>query len=90
MNDEIKAIDEKVKAGSEFVPNLHKALAETIIGQKQILDRLIIALLCNGHVLIEGLPGLWERPDQDPEPKKRRIYIQKRPYLCQLDSRRRN
>ena len=58
MNDEIKAIDEKVKAGSEFVPNLHKALAETIIGQKQILDRLIIALLCNGHVLIEGLPGL--------------------------------
>ncbi len=58
MDQGIKVIDEKVKAKSEFVPNLQKALAETIIGQKEIIDRLIIALLCNGHVLVEGLPGL--------------------------------
>ncbi|MBU1026289.1 MAG: MoxR family ATPase [Candidatus Margulisbacteria bacterium] len=58
MDQEIKVIDEKVKSKSEFVPNLQKALSETIIGQKEIIDRLIIALLCNGHVLVEGLPGL--------------------------------
>ncbi|PIS28495.1 ATPase [Candidatus Saganbacteria bacterium CG08_land_8_20_14_0_20_45_16] len=58
MNEEIKAIDEKVKTASGFVTKLERALAETVVGQKTIIDKLIIALLCNGHVLIEGLPGL--------------------------------
>ncbi|HVN67161.1 MAG TPA: AAA family ATPase [Candidatus Sulfotelmatobacter sp.] len=58
MNEEIRIIDEKVKVKSEFVERINKALAGTIVGQKPIIDRAIIALLCNGHVLIEGVPGL--------------------------------
>lgn len=58
MNEEIKIIDEKVKAKSEFVERINKTMASTIIGQKSIIDRLLIAMLCNGHVLIEGVPGL--------------------------------
>ena len=58
MNEEIKVIDEKVKAKSEFVEKIGQALAGTIIGQKGIIDRLIVAMLCNGHVMVEGVPGL--------------------------------
>jgi len=58
MDQEIKLIDEKVKAKSEFVERINKAMAGTIIGQKNIIDRLLIAMLCNGHVLVEGVPGL--------------------------------
>jgi len=58
MNDEIKIIDDKVKGKSEFVESINRSMAETIVGQKYIIDRLIIALLCNGNVLLEGVPGL--------------------------------
>jgi len=58
MDKEIQVIDEKVKAKSEFVERINNAMAGTIIGQKEIIDRLLIAMLCNGHVLVEGVPGL--------------------------------
>ncbi len=58
MNEEIKAIDEMVKARSEFVEKLNQSINKTIIGQKHIIDRIFIAMLCNGHVMIEGVPGL--------------------------------
>ncbi|KAF0132998.1 MAG: MoxR-like ATPase [Candidatus Saganbacteria bacterium] len=58
MNEEIKAIDEKVKAKSEFIEKINKAISGTIVGQKYIIDRALIALFCNGHVMIEGVPGL--------------------------------
>lgn len=40
---------------------LRQSLAHTIVGQTALLDRLVIALLCGGHVLLEGLPGLAKR-----------------------------
>jgi len=58
VDNEIKLIDEKVKAKSEFIERINKTMAYTIIGQKNIIDRLLIAMLCNGHVLVEGVPGL--------------------------------
>jgi len=58
VDNEIKLIDEKVKAKSEFIERINKTMAGTIIGQKNIIDRLLIAMLCNGHVLVEGVPGL--------------------------------
>lgn len=58
MDKEIKIIDEKVKAKSEFVERILKTVASVIIGQRNIIDRLLIAMLCNGHVLVEGVPGL--------------------------------
>ncbi len=58
MDSEVKLIDEKVKAKSEFIEKINKTMASTIIGQKNIIDRLLVAMLCNGHVLVEGVPGL--------------------------------
>jgi len=58
MDEKIKLIDEKIKSKSEFVERISKTISSVIIGQKQIIDRLIMALLANGHALIEGVPGL--------------------------------
>jgi MoxR-like ATPase len=58
MDKEIKAINDKVKKSSEFVDGLTAEMAKTIIGQKYLVDRLLIGLLASGHILIEGVPGL--------------------------------
>jgi len=54
----ITAINEKVKEESVFVSALRGELEKVIIGQRYLLDRLIIGLLANGHMLLEGVPGL--------------------------------
>ena len=66
MDNEVKLIDEKVKAKSEFIETINKAMAGTIIGQKNIIDRLLVAMLCNGHVLLEGNVGVGKTADVDP------------------------
>ena len=58
MNPEISAINEKVKDSSQFVDRLAAEVANTIVGQKYMVERLLIALLGNGHALLEGVPGL--------------------------------
>ena len=55
---DIKKINEKVKEASLFVQQLNAELAKVIVGQKYLIDRLLITLLANGHILIEGVPGL--------------------------------
>ncbi len=52
------AIDEKVKAGSAFVYRLREEIGKVIVGQRYVVDRLLVGLLSNGHILIEGVPGL--------------------------------
>ena len=44
------------------IGDLRAALANTIVGQQRLLDRLLVGLLAGGHVLVEGLPGLRRRP----------------------------
>jgi len=58
MNEEIKAINEKVKQESEFVEKITNQITRVIVGQKYMIERLLIGLLCNGHILLEGVPGL--------------------------------
>jgi MoxR-like ATPase len=58
MDYQIQAINEQVERESRFVPELQKAVARVIVGQRYLIDRLMIGLLCDGHVLIEGVPGL--------------------------------
>jgi len=55
---DIKAINEKVKESGLFVQQLNAELSKVIVGQRYVMDRLLIALLANGHILIEGVPGL--------------------------------
>ncbi|MGF1573160.1 MAG: AAA family ATPase [Sumerlaeia bacterium] len=49
---------DRIIEASAFVDDLTHEISKVIVGQNKIIDRLIIALLCNGHVLLEGLPGL--------------------------------
>jgi MoxR-like ATPase len=58
MDYEVQAINEQVERESSFVPELQKAVQRVIVGQRYLIDRLLIGLLCDGHVLIEGVPGL--------------------------------
>lgn len=58
MSTGITAINEEVQQASAFVQPLFSELNKTIVGQKYLLERLCIGLLANGHVLLEGVPGL--------------------------------
>ena len=58
MNTGIAAINAEVQRASAFVPALTNELGKIIVGQKYLVERLIIGLLANGHVLLEGVPGL--------------------------------
>lgn len=58
MDAGIEKINARVKEESRFVADLRAGMAKVIVGQKLLIDRLIISLLANGHVLLEGVPGL--------------------------------
>ncbi len=55
---DIRAINEKVEKESAFIDLLMMEVNKSIIGQKNMLERLLIGLLGNGHILLEGVPGL--------------------------------
>jgi MoxR-like ATPase len=55
---DIKTINEMIKRESEFVDTLTSEVGKIIVGQKAMVDRLLIGLLCQGHILLEGVPGL--------------------------------
>ncbi len=54
----VEVINEKVKKESAFIPKLMAEMEKVIVGQKYLLERLLVGLLANGHILIEGVPGL--------------------------------
>ncbi|MEW6088206.1 MAG: MoxR family ATPase [bacterium] len=58
MNNDIRLINEKIKEESIFIQSLISEIGKVIVGQKYLVERLIIGLLGNGHILIEGVPGL--------------------------------
>ncbi|MCP4405120.1 MAG: MoxR family ATPase [bacterium] len=58
MYQDIRVINEMVQAESSFVENLKTEIAKVIVGQDYMVDRLLIGLLSNGHILLEGVPGL--------------------------------
>ncbi|MFZ1083179.1 MAG: MoxR family ATPase [Candidatus Kryptoniota bacterium] len=55
---DIAALNEKIKQESAFVDLLMSEIGKVIVGQKAMIEKLIIGLLSNGHVLLEGVPGL--------------------------------
>jgi len=57
-NQDITLINEKVKKESGFVEGVLLEMQKVIVGQKYLLERLMVGLLANGHVLLEGVPGL--------------------------------
>jgi MoxR-like ATPase len=58
MNTGLTAINEAVKESSAFVHPLFSEISKVVIGQSYLVERLAVGLLANGHVLLEGVPGL--------------------------------
>ncbi|MDZ7264282.1 MAG: MoxR family ATPase [candidate division KSB1 bacterium] len=58
MNVDIQALNEKIKKESAFVDKITTEVGRVIVGQKYMVERLLIGLLCNGHIHLEGVPGL--------------------------------
>ncbi|MCF7837494.1 MAG: MoxR family ATPase [Candidatus Marinimicrobia bacterium] len=58
MSDGIGALNERVQAAGAFLPDLRREIERVIVGQHYMVERLLLGLLSNGHVLLEGVPGL--------------------------------
>ena len=58
MSSGITAINDEVQRASAFVRPLLAEISKVVVGQNYLVERLIIGLLANGHVLLEGVPGL--------------------------------
>lgn len=56
--DDIRQLNERIVHSSQFTDKLKSEIGHVIVGQQHMLDRLLIGLLSNGHVLLEGVPGL--------------------------------
>jgi MoxR-like ATPase len=56
--EDIRLLNEKIQHASLFTETIRNALSKVIIGQHEMINRLLIALLSNGHILLEGVPGL--------------------------------
>ena len=54
----IRELNDLVASKSDFINMIQRGMDQTIVGQKHLIDSLLIALLSNGHVLLEGVPGL--------------------------------
>ncbi len=54
----IRELNDLVAAKSDFIQLIQRGMDQTIVGQKHLVDSLLVALLSNGHVLLEGVPGL--------------------------------
>ncbi len=58
MSVDVKQISEQVEKESSVIKRIRTEIHKVIVGQDELIDGLILALLCNNHVLIEGVPGL--------------------------------
>ena len=55
---DIRELQERIERESSFVEALTMGLNQTIVGQKHLIESLLIGLLSDGHILLEGVPGL--------------------------------
>ncbi|RLD58882.1 MAG: ATPase, partial [Bacteroidetes bacterium] len=58
MQTDIKELNERIQKESAFVDIISMEMGKVIIGQKHMVERLMIGMLANGHILLEGVPGL--------------------------------
>jgi MoxR-like ATPase len=56
--EDIRQLNERISHAGQFTDKLREEISHVIVGQAHMLDRLLIGLLSNGHVLLEGVPGL--------------------------------
>ena len=56
--EDIRLLNEKINHSATFIDKIHAEIGKVIIGQSHMVERLLIGLLSNGHILLEGVPGL--------------------------------
>ena len=58
QNYDLEAMNARIQADSSLIQEILDEAGKIIVGQRTLLERLVIGLLCNGHILLEGVPGL--------------------------------
>jgi len=58
MSFNLTEMNERIRQESSFISGIRLEVGKVIVGQNHMVDRLIIGMLCNGHILLEGVPGL--------------------------------
>jgi MoxR-like ATPase len=58
MTPDLDALNEQVRSASTWINTLRTEIGRVVVGQQYLVDRLVVGLLANGHVLLEGVPGL--------------------------------
>src|SRR4249919_866515 len=56
--EDIRLLNEKISYSSTFITRINDELSKVIVGQQGMIERLLIGMLSNGHILLEGVPGL--------------------------------
>ena len=54
----LSEINDKISRSSSFIDDLKKGMNQVILGQDELISKIIISILSNGHILLEGVPGL--------------------------------
>jgi MoxR-like ATPase len=54
----LSEMNERIRQESAFISGIKSEMGKVIVGQERMIERLMIGLLCNGHILLEGVPGL--------------------------------
>tara|TARA_B100001287_G_scaffold83541_1_gene69689 strand:+ start:731 stop:1726 length:996 start_codon:yes stop_codon:yes gene_type:complete len=54
----LSEINDRIAKDSKFIPALRESISEVIVGQNELIDKILIGMLANGHLLLEGVPGL--------------------------------
>ncbi len=58
MDSEISKLNQKIQQDALFIQDLRKEIARVVVGQEDLINGLLVGLIANGHVLVEGVPGL--------------------------------
>ena len=58
MNDTVEEINRRAREGRERLVPLFTEVEKVLVGQRRLIQRLIVGLLTDGHILLEGVPGL--------------------------------
>jgi len=66
MSQSIEETTERVQKAGKFIPLLTNEIKKVIVGQDYLTERLILALITGGHILLEGVPGLAKTTSVTP------------------------
>ena len=86
---DIRALNEQIERQSAFVTNLMTGMDQVIVGQKHLVESLLIGLLSDGHILLEGVPGLAKNISNQDSCIIDRCQVQPNPVYSGLTSSRR-